>query len=140
MTAPAETSTTSARAALVASARDYLGYAELPRQVWTADVEAELLLRLVGARMSYGVPADAEAEAPARGELPIWSGVRWERIAERLGICYDGTREGARCALKDEALLRTRLSPAALFEHGENAFALTALPSFDVPGCALPLD
>ena len=118
--------TSSARAALVARVRDCLGYSEFPLAVWVREVESETLVRLFAADSSYG--ADGEAEAPICGELPAWQLVRWERIADRLGIPHDGTREGARSTLKDEALLRTRLSAADFFEQGENAVVLLAAP------------
>ncbi len=119
-------STTSARAALVARVRECLGYAELPLAVWNREVESETLVRLFASDTRYG--ADGDAEAPLSGELPTWQHVRWERIADRLGLAHDGTREGARSVLKDEALLRTRLHPEPFFEQGENAVALLALP------------
>ena len=119
-------STSGARAALVARVRECLGYSELPPAVWNREVESETLVRLFAADSSYG--ADGEAEAPMSGELPAWQNVRWERIADRLGLTHDGTREGARSALKDEALLRTRLRAAVFFEQGENAVVLLAAP------------
>ena len=119
-------STSSARAALVARVRDCLGYSELPLAVWHREVESETLVRLFASETSYG--ADGEAEAPLCGELPAWQNVRWDRIADRLGLAHDGTREGARSVLRDEALLRTRLQPEPFFEQGENAVALLALP------------
>lgn len=137
-------STSSARAALVTRVRDCLGYSDLPLAVWNREIESETLVRLFAADSSYG--ADGEAEAPLSGELPAWQAVRWERIAKRLGIAHDGTRAGARSALKDEALLRTRLSPSQFFEQGENAVVLLAAPFVCAvqelpPGpVALPLD
>ena len=119
-------STSGARAALLARVRECLGYSDFPIAVWNSEVESETLVRLFAADSSYG--ADGEAEAPMSGELPAWQNVRWERIADRLGVRHDGTREGARSALKDEALLRTRLSAADFFERGENAVVLLAAP------------
>ena len=119
-------STTSARAALVRRVRECLRYTELPLAVWNREVESETLVRMFARETSYG--ADGEAEAPLCGELPTWQNVRWERIADRLGVTHDGTREGARSALRDEALLRTRLSAADFFEQGENAAVLLAAP------------
>ncbi len=118
--------TTSARAALVARVRECLGYSDFPLAVWNREVESETLVRLFAADSSYG--ADGEAEAPICGELPAWQLVRWERIADRLGLAHDGTREGARSALKDEALLRTRLRASDFIEQGENAVVLLAAP------------
>lgn len=119
-------SQSSARAALVARVRSCLGYLELPLAVWNREVENETLVRMFAADFSFGFGADAEA--PMAGELPLWHGVRWDRIANRLGLAHDGTREGARIALKDEALLRTRLHPRQFFERAENAFVVLAAP------------
>ena len=134
-------STSSARAALVRRVRECLRYTELPLAVWNREVESETLVRMFARETSYG--ADGEAEAPLCGELPTWQNVRWERIADRLGICHDGAREGARSALKDEALLRTRLSPAEFFEQGENAVVLLTLPFVcavqELPPCHIEL-
>ncbi len=117
-----------ARAELCALARAELGYIGFPPAVWNREVESEALVRMFASTCAYG--ANGDAEAPMSGELPIWAAVRWERIAARLGLTYDGTREGARSALKDEALLRTQLSSAQFLERAENAFVLQAAPFF----------
>lgn len=134
-----------ARAELCARVRMELGYTEFPLAVWNREVESEALVRLFASTCAYGAEG-GEVEAPMAGELPVWSAVRWERIATRLGLTFDGTREGARSALKDEALLRTQLSAAQFLERAENAFVLHAAPFFcaiqALPPCrlTLPLD
>lgn len=133
-----------ARAELCTRVRVGLGYGELPLSVWNREVESEALVRLFAAPASYG--ADGDVEAPLAGDLPVWSGVRWEHIATRLGLTHDGTREGARSTLKDEALLRTQLSASEFLERAVNAFVLHAAPFFcaiqELPPTrlALPLD